>query len=361
MIYYVSKVFTTSVCHRRLVRVRCDRCGTNYSYILTRTARGEASAPYLIGQNSAARRSVDSAQKLLADRLANDAELVPCVNCHWVNEDLVVRYRNSMFDIGAKGFSSLVIVLGFITAWVAGFAFMSNASQAPVILGVGLLITAGAPLLVGCVRRAWRMRLNPNDPHLVTNRPLLPPGTPLALLERESATGVELVPVPREPDPTESHTGWVVFHPGELVFPPRCFCCLADASTTRMHVRADKEEGLSVPVCEACFRRNKFGGAMKYLAVWTGAFTVVTALAFALIRDLHMRAAFISIFGVLAAWGGSVPVARSLALISTQVVSARRGVFKVKVKNREYNGLLIAANREALLKPIVLQPEIAGA
>ena len=62
----------------RLVRVQCDKCGCEYFYELARVGSGQAHAPYAIGTRIALRRAEERAQRDLAKRLENDAELVPC-------------------------------------------------------------------------------------------------------------------------------------------------------------------------------------------------------------------------------------------------------------------------------------------
>src|ERR1044071_4157460 len=97
MFVYVGKRFTATATGRRIVEVRCDKCQAQYFYELLRQATGTASAPYYLGQNSAARRSEKIAQKRLAKRLAAESDLVGCPSCKWVNEELVRGYRRMRY------------------------------------------------------------------------------------------------------------------------------------------------------------------------------------------------------------------------------------------------------------------------
>jgi Zn finger protein HypA/HybF involved in hydrogenase expression len=71
------------------MRVECDKCGCKYAFQITRLGSGAAEAPFMIGQESAAARAEEGARKDLMDRLAVEAELVPCPECHWISDDLV--------------------------------------------------------------------------------------------------------------------------------------------------------------------------------------------------------------------------------------------------------------------------------
>src|SRR5688500_3352479 len=95
--FYFGKVFTATEAGRRMVSVRCEKCRTAFWYELSRVAVGRASAPYYLFQESAERRADRNAKRDLARRLEEDAELVPCPKCHWVNQELVNRYRSGLY------------------------------------------------------------------------------------------------------------------------------------------------------------------------------------------------------------------------------------------------------------------------
>src|SRR5437870_905278 len=97
MFVHFAKHITATATGRRIESVTCDRCNTHYFYELFRTGIGKASAPYFLFQDSAQRRADERAREDLAKRSNREAEMVPCPNCLWVNEDLIVRYRKSKY------------------------------------------------------------------------------------------------------------------------------------------------------------------------------------------------------------------------------------------------------------------------
>src|SRR5690242_15731697 len=100
MFVYVSRTFTTTVVGRRWEKVTCEKCQAEFHYELVRIGVGSSSAPYYIGQDSARQRASGTAQRNLDKRLAREAELVPCPKCRWVNQDLIRRYRRSLYRAG---------------------------------------------------------------------------------------------------------------------------------------------------------------------------------------------------------------------------------------------------------------------
>lgn len=66
-------------------------------YELTMIGIGTTSAPYGLGATSAETTSKDLSALELQNRLIDEAELVPCPRCHWINEELIEGYRRSRY------------------------------------------------------------------------------------------------------------------------------------------------------------------------------------------------------------------------------------------------------------------------
>ncbi|HSI35042.1 MAG: hypothetical protein ACAI43_06980 [Phycisphaerae bacterium] len=299
MIVYVGKTFSSAVTGGQLQRVDCEKCATEYYYELVRVGTGAASAPYLIGQNSAANRASRAAEKALAKRLAREAEMVPCPQCNWVHSSLIDRYRRRQYS----GFVKLVVlvsVLGLLAVPFIRLALADDRGRNRDGSGAGMMPwVIAAPFILSAawllpIRAALRRRINPN--RTFPNAPALPPGTPPAMVRRpDPRTGedrLEAVPRPAVGEDESVRPGqvgreWVTYRAGQVTFPSACCVCMAPA-TTQYSAPFKVREGdeLDVPLCVGCARGLK--------AKWW-----LTALATALL-----------LAGVLAlvAWGGVLKV-----------------------------------------------------
>ena len=104
----------------RIVRVECAKCGCEYFYELTRIGTGSGTAPYGIGTASATRSAKEQSQRDLGQRLAFEAELVPCPKCNWINDDLVNGFRLGRYRrLGrvAIGVGFVGVIGSLIGAW----------------------------------------------------------------------------------------------------------------------------------------------------------------------------------------------------------------------------------------------------
>ena len=118
MLVPVGQVVTSSIAGQHLKAVVCDKCKAEFFYELSRVGVGKASAPILF-KGDAPDRAGEAAHRDLFKRLDNDAELVPCPQCHWVNEELIRKYRKR---VSRKTPMTILITFGvglFLTA--AGF------------------------------------------------------------------------------------------------------------------------------------------------------------------------------------------------------------------------------------------------
>jgi|GEM_PF-3185429 len=111
MVVYFSVRNTAHIVRQKLVPVTCEKCGCKYYYELTRIGAGETEAAYGILDFSHA-TAEQQAETDAWNQLANDAELVSCPNCRWINENLVRRYRISR----TGGWSSLASLVSYVGA-----------------------------------------------------------------------------------------------------------------------------------------------------------------------------------------------------------------------------------------------------
>ena len=85
MFIYYARRFKSAAVGTRLIEVQCEKCESQYFFELARVGSGTAEAPYGIGTKRTARAAEERAQRDLAERLEQDAELVPCPKCDWIN------------------------------------------------------------------------------------------------------------------------------------------------------------------------------------------------------------------------------------------------------------------------------------
>jgi hypothetical protein len=336
----VWKTFTAFVRASRIVAVTCEKCHARFFYELTRIGVGRGRAPYLIGQGSAADRAAASAQKDLAKRLEGEAELVPCPKCQWVNEDAIARYRRRKYRHATR-FATGIVVAGLVLAWgelyIDGRPFPSAPMQ---VMLAACLLSAAAVLVL----RQWRpRRIDPN--RSLADSPILPPGTPPALVERlDSRSGQShLEPIVGKPKEAAHTSDWVVLRADQDTFPSVCCMCLGDATTWYdSPFKVNQYSEIAVPLCESCSSqlRKRWWG----VAVFTACLTLVVAALAALAipgPDALGRWMIILLFGPLA----SLIVATVVPNIICRpyrfsAVDADRGVARFAAKNPAYNTLL---------------------
>jgi hypothetical protein len=256
-----GNVITSTQVGQRLEHVACEKCATEFYYELTRVGVGKGSALYNIGQQGAAQRAQIAATQNLGQRLDQEAELVPCPKCHWVNQDLVDRYRQRKYR-NAPIIIGLIIAAGFITSpiiWAALDEWLGYKSSVPVIVSrLIMAVTLASPLYVLFVRRLLRARINPNATY--PRVPKVPPGTPPALTPLSNPDTGELFLAPvvngNQLNQANDQTNWAVFRPAQISFPPVCCVCLERATTRyRSPLMVNQRSEFAVPLCATCSTR----------------------------------------------------------------------------------------------------------
>lgn len=343
---FVGKVFTATEAGQRLETVTCEKCRTVFHYELTRVGVGKGSAPYMLGQHSAADRAGSAAKRDLTKRLSEEAELVPCPKCHWVNQDLIDRYRRRQYR-RAPLLIVVIIVAGFVAAPIlaAGLteAFGYN-SRVPSIVMLGVMaVCLLSPAWVLLGRRQLHRRIDPNITY--PRRPTVPPGTPPALIEkRDAETGeMHLVPVASREVGIGTEE-WAMFRPGQVQLPAVCCMCLAPASTIfHSPLKVNENSDVEVPLCTSCSGELSRKWWLTVLVVGAVSLAVAAGLAAAIPGiDAFGRwflFGIIGFFGILV--GGVVVAGRVCRPYRIAVVDADRGIVKFAASNPGYTAMLV--------------------
>lgn len=159
-----KKVFTTTAKGKISKGVQCEKCGATYRYEMHREGSGTGVAPYGIGSEGAANRSEIAAEKNLAMKLLKQVELVPCPMCHWVNNDMLVKYRTQMYKGGVDVLIGAVMIFTAVTFILMLRLHTHNDTSltwAPMACLLGAVVSVG----LVAVRIVLRMKFNPNAGH----------------------------------------------------------------------------------------------------------------------------------------------------------------------------------------------------
>jgi hypothetical protein len=193
----------------------------------------------------------------LRRRLSEEAELVPCPQCYWVNEDLVEGYRRSRYQrLGsfAFGVGFFGTVISLICGWFTSLGPPADRRALPYCLYVGpaLFVSLAAGMLL---LQYWlRGRIRPNRSFPLA--PELPPGSPPALV-RGGSTG-ELTPARVDNWEDPARNDWLYFRVGQQSLPRRCCECLGITSKDRpQESSTDDAIQLDIPHCEDCARKTQ--------------------------------------------------------------------------------------------------------
>jgi hypothetical protein len=351
MLAYFGRNYHSAAIGARLVGVSCDQCGTTYFFELARVGSGAATAPYAIGKGRAERSAKDQALRDRERRLEEEAELVPCPKCLWINEHLVSGYRRGRYRGATKAATGIGIAgvcLTLATAWFSSVG-PTGADRGAIIsiLTVGLTGSIGIPVAILLFRHFLRQMIQPNRDYPLPPKP--PHGTPTALV-RNSASG-ELEPAGQPSKPGDGDRAgagaWMNYQIGRTTFPPICCDCLSpDSQRFAFQYPVNRALGFSVPLCKGCARRwtrRKWLGALVTLAT-AAAFGIPLMLALKL--DEIFFWALVFILGTLLPVIGAMIAGRRAAPVRVKSVDRSRGVVRLWFRN-EYYLNDVAANQPA--------------
>ena len=270
---YFAHTIESLASGKRLVEVECEKCKSRYFYELARQALGAAASPYLLFRASATDRSVAGAQRRLAKRLSTEADLVPCPKCHWINNDLIKGYRRGVWPyVGMPIY--ILLVTGVL------FLIMSTdvGESARRAVQIWTIIFFMAPVGILGAKFLLRRSINPNA--AFPRPPVVPPGTPPALVERRDSNGARvLVPVPNED--AQASRGRAIFRVGQIKFPEMCCVCLEEATTSYSSpFKINHRSGFPAPLCDKC----SAGAKLKWWLVAPVIFLIVAGCCLLLPR-----------------------------------------------------------------------------
>ena len=270
--FYHGRHFHSASIGSRLVEVICERCGCEYLYELARVGSGSETAPYGIGSKAAARSADEQAKRDLNRRLADEAELVPCPKCQWINGDLVSGYRRGRYrrwSRFAAGLGIVGTVGSLIGAWYLSIGPAADRDALPYFLIGGPVVFLGIAGSILLSVSLFRKRIQPNRDYPLS--PKLPPGSPRPLIRNQSTGELEPVAVTAGPDPMIG--AWIDYQVGRSELPAICCECLAPSEPRSAYRRPlQPAVELVVPLCSGCARRWTRRG-------WLGALAAIVVLA----------------------------------------------------------------------------------
>lgn len=344
--YFHWKTFTATATGRRVEAVTCGQCGCAFRYELVRTGEGRAAALYGLFQGAAQRRADRAAERDLAKRLAREAEMVPCPDCRWVNRDLIERYRRRRYGVGAMWILLVMILCGVGGPLVMALAReqLGIRSETPRTVALWMLCAGVlAPVVVSLVQGVLRRRIDPNRTY--PRAPVVPPGTPPALVDRvDEQTGWSVL----ETVPSVADAGgsgeWAVYRMGQVTFPATCCVCLAPKQTVYgSPLQLNSWDAVPVPLCRACARRLRWrwwGVALGVAAVMTGA-AYVAAISIHGLDSMGrwMTGGLLAFFGTIVGW--AVVPNWACRPYRVKMIDADRRILRFAARNPGFTAKLV--------------------
>jgi hypothetical protein len=344
MLIYVGKTFTSTATGVVVKDISCEQCGERFYYQLARVGTGRGTAPYYLGQNSAAARAQRAAEADLALKLRTECELVACPHCGHIQQQMIQVLRGRSYR-SLIMWSWLLPAIGlFFTGLIAFFQRQSRPYRfwddfTPYLVAATIFL-AFLPLFLGLrkwllSREKWLQRLLEVAPPA-----LLPDGPP------DINGNVPLRPAPRKEASADKADEWVTLPVLRMSLPPICCECLQPATTVySTPFKANENSDSEVPLCENCLREINWRW-WKTLGL-----TIITCLALA------------SFIPILPIWSrktdelGRWMLAGIFALFSTiiaaamfpswwtkphqmRIVDAQRGIVRMRFRNPQYARLL---------------------
>lgn len=271
--FYIEKRIEAAEVGTRFVAVRCDRCECEYFYELARMGTGCAIAPYGVLASSASNSAREQSERDLRTRLADEAELVPCPKCHWINDELVDGFRRGRYR-GWTRFAGCVAFFGtvgsWICAWYVSIGPPGDRVAVPFFLYYGPLICILSGGAILGLRHLLRGRIQPNANF--PEPPRLPRGCPAALVQNSKTGDLEVAANPEDADLAADE--WIEFQVGRFKLPLICCECLTPVIEMDVYkVQLTEALNLPVPHCKTCaiqLSRRQFKMGFKISALMMG-------------------------------------------------------------------------------------------
>jgi len=351
LLAHTIKKTAASATGSRLKAVVCEKCQTQYWYLLSRLGTGQTSSFLFVG-NGAFLRAQKAAERDVAKRLDREVELVPCPRCHWVNQKLVSLAGRRKYR-GAVVLAIVLLALGGIAYPLVANVAEGNSrtrSNEPTILAgkvsAGFVVAAVAVLLI---RSLLRRRMNPNR-HF-PQPPTIPPGTPSAMVPaNDSGTPSHLALVNVHYDCGIDENRWAILRSGQFVFPNVCCLCMNETTSVySARLRMNEQRELPVPFCKQCKRtfRPIWWFAALLIVVGSAALGGAAAIAIPGIDETGrwIVAAIVMFFGsIIGLYTIPNRVCRPYRF---STIDQDRGVIRFAFKNEEFTRLLNDQARES--------------
>jgi hypothetical protein len=333
MLPYWQKKISEERLGQRLIGTSCENCGKTFFYLLTRVAKGHATAPYGIGADRLSPLALKRCQAKLENLLQKGEEAVACPQCHWIKDGVVRQYLFERY-LWHEGIAILLALLGLASCLSAGWLLITDPNGDPLLLwswlGAGSVLSLA--VVAGLTRfRRWRQKVMETcpDPMEVS---WLPPGIPSALycnvitgewkLEKRAAVS------------DRECTEWTEFRLGWDHFPLQCCGCLTWAADAAPYsLKFTEALRVEVPYCAACRRKD----LQRHLIALVLAVCLVLVPGGAILYSLKLPAEetfWIGISGiVLGILSFSLFSNRYLVPVRMKLVDYYRGVAKVRFRN----------------------------
>jgi uncharacterized protein (DUF983 family) len=115
--------------------VKCESCGHEYEYTMTRTASGSYSGFAVTRKQADEKAAVDAAQKLQT-MLQTECDVVPCPKCSALTKDMEAAKTDWLpASFGSIGLGTLIVVGVYaVGQWTGRWFFVMG------LMGIGLLL-----------------------------------------------------------------------------------------------------------------------------------------------------------------------------------------------------------------------------
>lgn len=331
-----GKSFHTTGIGVRLIAVRCEKCNREFFYELARIGEGRASALFGIGSQAAIDSSLQEAAQDVSSRRHHEAELVPCPSCNWINNDLVLGYRQTRYR-GLARFGIILAGIGIVvsawSAWFISIGPMKDRGDAIKALVFGSSVAIVFAIVCFLARSSLRNRIRPNRNFPLP--PIVPAGTPAPLV-LNSQTG-RLEPTNRTALFGSATGKWVQCQIGRFEPPTLCCGCMGPvepSAKSREFISAGA--AVSIPYCAICTNRERRRKWMIGLSIW--GLSLGTAATIMLVLRLDQAEYWVALVAA-----GLIVAALSTAIAEVlttpariKVIDAARGVIKLWFRNHEY-------------------------
>lgn len=249
MFLYYGKTFQTAQSANCIVGIVCDQCRATYYYELARIGTGAGTAAYGIGALGASKRAQDQSQSDLQQRLAIEAELVPCPECDWISHELVKGFRQGRYRRVGKFAFFLGLagtILSLVVAWFLRVGPQRDRWLVPYFQFGGPASFVGIAMILLLLRAWLRSRIQPNRGWPREHD--LPPATPPALVLDGTTKNLRLA------KPSSATSGdFLDFQFGRIHMPALCCECVKPASSGRGYsICVSKLIHFSIPRCTEC-------------------------------------------------------------------------------------------------------------